>query len=968
MDRAGDLQVPASVGVASPPLPLSLPPRVKPASWNSSDTHWIASVPGVQLLAAPEGASVEGNLLKFPKAQFPTQDAARKSLATLYPSLAYANANQDGTYNLYHVKLFSTGVWNGDAYSTKDLDDMVQADKEIGHQLKPWIKYGHDEAQAYANSAGLPRGGTVRNLVREGDTLFGDIVNIPPPVYHAMEQKSWEGRSPEIYWDLPFSGNGKTYRRALRAIAILGAELPANPTLGDVFHAYTDETTGGQVHVAHDYAADLVSTPDIMPTALAGTTLFSALLPAIQRRYPDVVVRGLTIGDQQATGEWEVTLELDKRGETINARATLTPDLQVHFQDGWLPEGGWSPEQQRRAQLARDGLLIPGVSVRITHPAGTVRTGFSKDGEAWRRVLPFDYGEIPGTVAEDGDNLDVILAALPAPDAALYAVQQLHADGTPDEKKYMLGFESADAAKAAYLAFAHTPEMFGGIAEAGVEELQPVLTLAYTFNAGQKRDGTGKWTTLEGFHQAAARDLPRGAARNAHLATMHAARAAKALKRGEDATPHLAALTLRTEALRVHAHRSKQPQDENIHAHYRDMLGRLKAGDTEGIAHHEKPVPPAADALLEKAHEVLRKGDSAVGGLLHQAATSLADSHKAGESEEAQRHAANALAQADKVARHLHLLPSASRADALSIVHAVHARRDELGLPNPWQPVGTPVATSWRDHEGHPELFGYDRAPTYTSFNPTFDEQENRTVHQLTGTVNLADLHARLTGQHPALARASTSVKVPNRNTVQTVTSMLNKQGGVQFQLRRTFRRGKDGNVSVSHDLMQLSPALQGKGIGTHVAQSGEELARAAGASRIDLTASMGVGGYAWARQGFDFADEADRTAAKKRIGKTLDKYRNAGALDDEEHAVAHEALAGAHTAAELAAFTLPHQFGPTLTPEQRKVGKRGMLGSTWQATKDLSDTSASQTGAAYRKARLALSAQSEAASPEEVK
>ena len=93
---------------------------------------------------------------------FPTQEHARASLARLYPSLAHADANPDGTYNIYGVDVFSAGKWNGDVYTTADLDDMCQADQEIGGQLnvadlKKWLRDPPGEKPMYAEgSRGMP--------------------------------------------------------------------------------------------------------------------------------------------------------------------------------------------------------------------------------------------------------------------------------------------------------------------------------------------------------------------------------------------------------------------------------------------------------------------------------------------------------------------------------------------------------------------------------------------------------------------------------------------------------------------------------------------------------------------------------------------------------------------------------------------------------------------------------------------
>ena len=127
------------------------------------------------------------------------------------------------TYELLGAQIFASGKWNGDNYNEADLDAMVAAFSEVG--FNPPLKLGHDSSQPLAKSDGMPAIGWVKNLRRIGDKLVCDLQNLPKKVYEAIKRKNYDRVSAEIYWD--WSSNGKTWPRVLKALSLLGAEIPA---------------------------------------------------------------------------------------------------------------------------------------------------------------------------------------------------------------------------------------------------------------------------------------------------------------------------------------------------------------------------------------------------------------------------------------------------------------------------------------------------------------------------------------------------------------------------------------------------------------------------------------------------------------------------------------------------------------------------------------------------------------------
>lgn len=146
------------------------------------------------------------------------------------------------------VEIFRAGMWNGDKYTVKDLDDMVAAFGSIG--FKPPVKYGHEE------KSGAPAVGWVENLRRTGDMLVADLADLSEVAYQAIKDRRYDGKSAEIFWNL--KRGGQFFRRVLKAVALLGAEIPAVDLkpLREEFHAL-------QFDSVHQYSTDQRKDPNM---------------------------------------------------------------------------------------------------------------------------------------------------------------------------------------------------------------------------------------------------------------------------------------------------------------------------------------------------------------------------------------------------------------------------------------------------------------------------------------------------------------------------------------------------------------------------------------------------------------------------------------------------------------------------------------------------------------------------------
>jgi predicted HicB family RNase H-like nuclease len=115
---------------------------------------------------------------------------------------------------------------------------MVSSFGKVG--FRPTIKAGHEDGQDNPETAarvfGFPALGYVSRLYREGKTLLADVVDIPRRFADLIKAKAYRRVSAEIYWN--YKDNGQTLPRVLKAIAFLGSEIPAIPTLKELEELY----------------------------------------------------------------------------------------------------------------------------------------------------------------------------------------------------------------------------------------------------------------------------------------------------------------------------------------------------------------------------------------------------------------------------------------------------------------------------------------------------------------------------------------------------------------------------------------------------------------------------------------------------------------------------------------------------------------------------------------------------------
>ena len=98
-------------------------------------------------------------------------------------------------------------------------------------------------------------------------------------------------------------------------------------------------------------------------------------------------------------------------------------------------------------------ISIKGMKISIENPVGSKRKFKKEDGSEGYVIMRNHYGYFGGTSGngKDGDAVDVFIGPNPEGFERVYVIDQNKQDGSFDESKVMLGFDSREQAKEAYM-------------------------------------------------------------------------------------------------------------------------------------------------------------------------------------------------------------------------------------------------------------------------------------------------------------------------------------------------------------------------------------------------------------------------------------------------------------------------------------------------------------------------------------
>lgn len=140
---------------------------------------------------------------------------------------------------LKNVQLVKVGKWKASTgeyeFTTGDLEELVTTFRGLNSKngFRPHLKLGHTEAQKFfGQRSGFPSLGEVTRVWRDGDSVYGDIENVPEPLLDLIEKRRYTQLSIELIPSYEYEG--ATYKNVLVGVALLGAELPAVKGLADL--------------------------------------------------------------------------------------------------------------------------------------------------------------------------------------------------------------------------------------------------------------------------------------------------------------------------------------------------------------------------------------------------------------------------------------------------------------------------------------------------------------------------------------------------------------------------------------------------------------------------------------------------------------------------------------------------------------------------------------------------------------
>jgi len=230
---------------------------------------------------------------------------------------------------------------------------------------------------------------------------------------------------------------------------------------------------GGQGGIATDTGSEQGSGGDLQPIDAGGESAASGLQPTM----PTADNGG---GDGGFASLTQQRAELQAQADALTAEAIANPaekyrisgkkgainkrikalDSQIAQEEAdkiaadiAAQEPNLTPTeaQQEAGNYKKAHITVQGMDISVENPVGATRKGVDEDGKAWEHVMKSHYGYFTKTEGADGDHIDVFVGENPTSDKVFVIDQVNPATGDFDESKVMVGYNTAEEAKAAYM-------------------------------------------------------------------------------------------------------------------------------------------------------------------------------------------------------------------------------------------------------------------------------------------------------------------------------------------------------------------------------------------------------------------------------------------------------------------------------------------------------------------------------------
>lgn len=166
---------------------------------------------------------------------------------------------------------------------------------------------------------------------------------------------------------------------------------------------------------------------------------------AADRERDDFVLSGSNTEADQAAARGQG--DLLSPTTRVKAEETAPRQLQQHIKAN--TEANPTEAQKEAGNYRKASINVQGLDISIENPRGGKRSGVDPDGNAWEVTMHNHYGYIRRSEGADGEHVDVFVGPNPASDK-VFIVDQVNPDGSFDEHKVLLGFDSKLKARSGY--------------------------------------------------------------------------------------------------------------------------------------------------------------------------------------------------------------------------------------------------------------------------------------------------------------------------------------------------------------------------------------------------------------------------------------------------------------------------------------------------------------------------------------
>ena len=173
---------------------------------------------------------------------------------------------------------------------------------------------------------------------------------------------------------------------------------------------------------------------------------------------------------------------------------------------------------------------------------------------------------------------------------------------------------------------------------------------------------------------------------------------------------------------------------------------------------------------------------------------------------------------------------------------------------------------------------------TKEAMKSLFGEDFDRSTFQDMFSISLDDFSTEL---HTISGRRWTAV-----NTSLDVEVHIKDLNGERIgKMYRVFSRTDNldledgseiGELNVSHYHFYINSEHRGKGIASDIMENAEKEYEKLGVNEINLTANAHVGGYAWARQGYDFRNDKEKEKIQNLFKKSVTALHEIGMISGD--------------------------------------------------------------------------------------